>query len=48
MQDPRQDPDPKQSEKTHPESQSNELTRGTPELVQHFRLQGEFTSAQER
>ncbi len=28
--------------------QSNELTRGPPELAQHFRLQGEFTSAQER
>ncbi len=28
--------------------QSNELTRGPPELVQHFRLKGEFTSAQER
>ncbi len=28
--------------------QSYELTRGPPELVQHFRLQGEFTSAQER
>jgi hypothetical protein len=25
-----------------------ELTRGPPELVQHFRLLGEFTSAQER
>jgi hypothetical protein len=25
--------------------QSHELTRGPPELVQHFRLQGEFTSA---
>jgi hypothetical protein len=29
-------------------SQNNDLTRGTTELVQHFRLQGEFTSAQER
>ncbi len=28
--------------------QSNELTRGPTELVQHFRLQGEFISAQER
>jgi hypothetical protein len=28
--------------------QSNELTRGPPELVQHFRLEGEFTSVQER
>jgi hypothetical protein len=28
--------------------QSNESTRGPPELVQHFRLHGEFTSAQER
>jgi hypothetical protein len=27
--------------------QSNELTRGTIELVQHFRLYGEFTSARE-
>jgi hypothetical protein len=26
--------------------QSNELTRGPPELVQHFRLLGELTSAQ--
>jgi hypothetical protein len=26
----------------------NELTRGPPELVQHFCLQGEFTSVQER
>jgi hypothetical protein len=25
-------------------SQSKELTRGSPELVQHFRLKGEFTS----
>jgi hypothetical protein len=29
-------------------SQSKELTRGLPELVQHFRLQRDFTSAQER
>ncbi len=29
-------------------SQSNELTRRPPELVHHFRLYGEFTSAQER
>jgi hypothetical protein len=29
-------------------SQSYELTRGPPELVQHFRLPGEFTSPQER
>ncbi len=29
-------------------AQSNELTRGLPELFQHFRLQGEYTSAQER
>ncbi len=28
--------------------QSTGLTRGPPELVQHFRLQGEFTSARER
>jgi hypothetical protein len=28
--------------------QSKELVRGPPELVQHFRLQGEFTSAQGR
>jgi hypothetical protein len=28
--------------------QSKELTRGPPELVQHFRLWEEFTSAQER
>jgi hypothetical protein len=28
--------------------QSSELTRGPPELVQHFRLLREFTSAQER
>ncbi len=27
---------------------STELTRGPPELVQHFRSKGEFTSAQER
>ncbi len=30
------------------EAQSKELVRGPPELVQHFRLQGEFTSAQWR
>ncbi len=29
-------------------AQRNKLNRGPPELVQHFRLQGEFTSAQER
>jgi hypothetical protein len=29
-------------------AQNNELSRGSAELVQHFRLQGEFTSAQER
>ncbi len=29
-------------------AQSNELTRGPPVLVQHFRLQGEYTLAQER
>ncbi len=29
-------------------AQSTELTKGPPELVQHFRLLGEFTSAQER
>jgi hypothetical protein len=28
--------------------QSTELTRGPPELVRQFCLQGEFTSAQER
>jgi hypothetical protein len=28
--------------------QSKELVRGPPELVQHFRLKGEFTSAQWR
>jgi hypothetical protein len=28
--------------------QSTELTWGPPELVQHIRLEGEFTSAQER
>ena len=28
--------------------QCSELTGGAPELVHHFRLQGEFTSAQER
>jgi hypothetical protein len=27
---------------------SKELTRGPRDLVQHFRLEGEFTSAQER
>jgi hypothetical protein len=27
---------------------SNDLTRGTTKLVQHFRLKGEFTSARER
>ncbi len=31
-----------------PRNQSKELTRGPPELDQHFRLQGEFTSAQRR
>ncbi len=30
------------------ETQSNELTRRPPELVQHFRSQREFTSTQER
>jgi hypothetical protein len=30
------------------QSQSTELPRGTTELVQHFRLLGEFTSAQQR
>jgi hypothetical protein len=30
------------------DSQSTELTRGPPELVQHFRLCREFTSAQKR
>jgi hypothetical protein len=30
------------------QSQSNELTRGPPELNQHFPLHGEFTSAQQR
>ena len=29
-------------------AQSNELTRGLPELAQHFCLKGDFTSAQER
>jgi hypothetical protein len=29
-------------------AQSNELTGGDTELVQHFCLQGEFTSAHER
>jgi hypothetical protein len=29
-------------------SQSYELTTGPPDLVQHFRLYGEFTSPQER
>jgi hypothetical protein len=29
-------------------AQSNELTRVPPEIIQHFRLYGEFTSAQER
>ncbi len=35
-------------EKYSPKPQSKELTRGPPELVHHFRLQGEFTSAQGR
>jgi hypothetical protein len=29
-------------------AQSEELTRGPPEIVQHIHLYGEFTSAQER
>ncbi len=28
-------------------SHTTEVTRGPPELVQHFRLKGEFTSAQD-
>jgi hypothetical protein len=39
---------PKNSNHSVFHSQSNDLTRGTTELVQHFRLLGEFTSAQER